>query len=438
LTNGLGSGKSIVLASIVERLETMSDDATTAVVQYLDCASVRGLGVQNTSSLDVIKRSTISGERGSSHSIRIQNTLISQLWDLLLSWSTAAEPEDPTLLELFHDIFQNPKKKGKVVDALQESNVQDSIPTLSEAYGRAAALVRTRYYIVLDSLDEVEAPQCDLLLSSLRELVGREGLQARVILSCRSPGKVYNQIHGSTIGVIPLDKNNSRDIDFTIRKRLERMPGWSQSEREEAHRKVVEKAGSDFRYVNDIAMPYLQQAWQRPLSNHLKGLPEGIFETYTKSLKHMAPNYLSLLKTALTWKLMSDFEVTVTEIFDAYSGSYSPDDPEDGIYGYDDSTISQAHADLVAEAAGPFLNIAKKRNRHVVELKDEDGVRKFFLQQGDHNPPDPSAPVMLCANCKSDIGPHHPFLISEKVGHLTIALTNCKYLIYPDMLRIDS
>ena len=75
------------------------------------------------------------------------------------------------------------------------------------------------------------------------------------------------------------------------------MLGWSQRERNEAREKVLAKAGSIIRYVDEVACSYLKQPFQRPSSNRLKELPYNMNEIYSGFLRSLDPNRLSLLKT---------------------------------------------------------------------------------------------------------------------------------------------
>ena len=92
------------------------------------------------------------------------------------------------------------------------------------------------------------------------------------------------------------------------------MPGWSDAEKEEARKAVIEKAGSDFKYAIKVALPFLEEPWQRPRSNRLKQLPGGLEETYSQAISQMAPNYRALLETSVTWALFANGPVTVTEL----------------------------------------------------------------------------------------------------------------------------
>lgn len=92
--------------------------------------------------------------------------------------------------------------------------------------------------------------------------------------------------------------------------------------KDEAHQKVRDKASSKFKYVVQVALSFLRRPFQRLISNNFKELPDNMNETYTRYLRQLAPNYLRLLQTALTWTLLADADVTAHEVIDAYIGTY--------------------------------------------------------------------------------------------------------------------
>ena len=102
---------------------------------------------------------------------------------------------------------------------------------------------------------------------------------------------------------IDIAEGNPDDMALVLSSALESMPDWTEEERQEAKTKVLSMAGPRFGYISSIAVPFLQQPFQRPLSRRLEALPEGITDSYKQAIQSMPSNYLDLLRTALTWTL---------------------------------------------------------------------------------------------------------------------------------------
>ena len=71
-----------------------------------------------------------------------------------------------------------------------------------------------------------------------------------------------------------------------------------------------------------VAVPFMKEPFQRPLSERLKILPKGISDAYKQYLQGLSGNYLQLLRTALQWTLFAPDPLRVVEIMDAFTGIY--------------------------------------------------------------------------------------------------------------------
>jgi hypothetical protein len=199
------------------------------------------------------------------------------------------------------------------------------------------------------------------------------------------------------------------------------MPGWSEAEQEEAYQAIIDKTGSNFKYALQVAMPFLKEPWQRPLSNRLKQLPGGLEETYSQAIGQMAPNYRALLKTSVTWALLAYGPITVTEVMDAHLGTYLS-----GAAPVEDSGVHQEsflHREQIRKAGGPFLDCQKTDQQSIVKLKDQAAVRRFFLHGTENDDSDLKDDAHLCDNCRNKIITNQDLVVSEKHDHLALAIT---------------
>jgi hypothetical protein len=80
---------------------------------------------------------------------------------------------------------------------------------------------------------------------------------------------------------------------------------------------------SNFKYAVQVAVPFIQQPFQRPLSKRLSSLPKGISDAYDHFVRGLSSNYLELLRTALQWTLLAPGPVRVVEVMESFSGLYS-------------------------------------------------------------------------------------------------------------------
>ena len=152
-------------------------------------------------------------------------------------------------------------------------------------------------------------------------------------------------------------------------------------------------------------------------------------ETYSVFLRQLAPNYLDLLKISLTWALLSDIDVTVHEVMDAYTETYLTENTVDDLKEFADLDDSKLHADQIRDAGGPFLDVVDNGTNHVLSLKDPPAVWNFCFESTDCQEVDRKLDEAVCANCKARLSPSHTLSLSRKFGHLAMAITCRKLLL---------
>jgi len=414
LTGGGGVGKSTLLAAVWEHLDRTLDHAST-ILLYLSCdgPSAGEIGDDSPQSLT-----------------RIASTLMYQLYEV--SYELAmADGNDALLLENCNKVFANPKQ-NKASEAMRQQKKDQSLPGLSEAWSSLSKEIGRNVVLIIDALDRLPEDDQVELYNSFQELVSSQGALDDV----RPSIAIFAACRTGVEGAPTLDVGhfNQSDIDAKLTAELKGMLGWTEQERNEAKDYIVQRAGSDFKYVIQVAIPFIQQPFQRPISNRLRDLPEGMGETYSQAISAMPSNYLELLRTALAWTLFAPNDVKVQVIMEAYSGVYllpynaeqlqsAVDNEAPGAGSASDLDVKQ-----LRKAAGPFLDIFEEDGQHLVSLKDSPQVRKFCLQRTDDEHLDVHNGDLICTRCKASLTPAKRLDFSEMEGHLDLAITCLRHL----------
>ncbi|KAK0306959.1 hypothetical protein LTR82_016190 [Friedmanniomyces endolithicus] len=414
LTGGDGVGKSMLLAAVWENLDRTLDHAST-ILLYLSC--------DGPSAGEI-------GDDSPQSSTRIASTLIYQLYEVSYELAIADE-KDALLLENCNKVFANPKQK-KASEATRQQKKDQSLPGLSEAWSSLSKEIGRNVVLIIDALDRLPEDDQTELYNSFQELVSSQGAlddarpRIAILAACRTG------VEASP--TLDVGHYNQSDIDAKLTAELKGMPGWTEQERNEAKNHIIQRAGSDFKYVIQVAIPFIQQPFQRPLSNRLRDLPEGMGETYSQAISAMPSNYLELLRTALAWTLFAPNDVKVQVIMEAYTGVYLiPYNAEQLQSIVENEALRAGSAsDLdvkqLRKAAGPFLDIFEEGGQHLVSLKDPPQVRKFCLQRNEDEHLDVQNGDSVCARCKANLTPAKRLDFSEKEGHLDLAITCLRHL----------
>lgn len=412
-----GTGKSAILASIVNRLRS-EDSATTLF--YLSCET-----------------SEASGTPVHYDAKSICNTFLSQVYSL------AMEGEDVRLLEACNDVFKNPKSAdSRKVDNVKVSK-EDNLPDFADAFARIADLLKKNFILVIDGISNTmqsrdQEDLYDELRGTLKSIT--DDIQIKILLGCSSPTPLSSKddFPGKIIDIYWYVRD---DIGQVLRDVLKDTPGLSAAEQEEAEAAIREKAGSQFRYVCEAAIPFIREPFVRPLSKRLEALPGGLTDRYAEQVRKLKPNYVGLLQTALKWTLLApDFpgEPRGREIMDDFYGTYdsleetSDKQQEDGMF----PPISQAELDQIRDAGDLFLNSAPEAYGDMrYYLRDVQQVREFCLNSTRDNHDNDHDIDQVCPRCKSEIDQTVRVSVDLKQDHLQMAITCLRHINNPVFQR---
>lgn len=405
-----GTGKSTLAASIIQALESQLAQNPGYTVQYLFC-----------------NKAGDDPDAGQG-SARLESTLIYQLYELAARGET-----DSMLLQRCNDVIKNPKQ-GKSERALggsvkrterdARSKKENLAVELGDGYVGLATALGKKVYLVIDAVDKIPEAEQPELASDLLDLYEREEITVHMLLLCQTNSAIYKSMNDKLVPEISVGANNGDDIDLIIKNALDNMPGWSQFEREEAAQEVRMKTGPRIQYAVQLALPFLRQPFQRPISNRLRDLPDNMNETYSQHLRQLAPNYLDLLKVAVTWTLLAAGAVSVREIMEAFSGIYlAPGNPEELYTNVDDTKL---HIAQLRDAGGPFLEVTDNGMYHAVTLQDYHGIWEYCFESNEDTLHGQTHDQEVCPRCKATMHSSRALVLSEKEAELNIAITCCK------------
>jgi ankyrin repeat protein len=194
--------------------------------------------------------------------------------------------------------------------------------------------------------------------------------------------------------------------------------------------------------VVQVAVPFMKEPFQRPLSDRLDVLPKGISDAYKQFVQGLSGNYLQLLRTALQWTLFASSPVRVVEIMDAFTGIYRLS--EKSSRGIDATEKKETYAVRIADrleevqqlrtAGGPFLDIWDEEGDWWVSLADVSQARQFCVsrdQPGDDHENHQINHGPICIKCDIPLERSNALLFSEKELHLEMAIASLKHLNNP-------
>lgn len=302
--------------------------------------------------------------------------------------------------------------------------------SFGEAYRGLAGLFGKPVFVVIDALDECSDRQSEGLVRSIRDMINEPELGIKVLV-CSRPDLASEL---NDVPTVKVEDNNGPDIRLNAETELRRLPGWTSREREIASKKIVEKAGSFFRYV-ELAVEFLKQPWQRPIEKYLEQLPEGLQAFYEQIIRNTDPLYMGLLNTCLTWTILANGQIKVTEVIDAYSRTYTEGDD----YAIEDYTPQSfdagedLHIKQIQIAGSALLEVDAKSR--VIQLRHHT-VADYFLTANLKTKPSAAEYACECENCKRQAG--NAFELSEKQGHLAIAATICECSVRENIAEFRS
>lgn len=418
------TGKSVVLATVVEQLDS-NEDSKVALL-YLNYGKARaGALNKGTASVDAVC-----------------NTLLYQLYSF-----ARLDEQNVKLLEDCNRVFANPKA-SKGIGASGDKG--DNLPEFSHAFSKIAERLDVDVVIALDGIEGLSQDDQRTLASRLRAVLAPskassiDSRAVKAVVASRSTSKFHKQVLANKVSLYCLDVGDFNDNDMAKRLThdLDHIPGLTQAERQEAIDTILKKAGPRFAYINNIAIPFMREPFQRPLSRRLQSLPEGLHSIYMDALRKMSSNYIDLLQVALTWTLLAPVPPRVEEIMDAYNGTYHNRGPEveDQARALKDVTFggpSDLELEQLRDASGPFLRIDQEpqTGEYLVNLQDRLRVEEFFLHIEDTETEASSQEASFCSRCKSTLASSKMLSISPKEGHLKLALDCVRSLNSPIFQR---
>ena len=392
-----GFGKSILMSAIIEELQKQSTD-NGSTVNYFFCNA---------------------GDEATKMTVRILKHLLFQLYQLVESQPLETVEKANKIMSTFLG-GKTGASKSQTSSAGKDHEGKKGEVGFGEAYCGLAELFGKPVFVVIDALDECSDRQSEGLVRSIRDMINEPELGIKVLV-CSRPD-LASELDG--VPTVKAEDNNGPDIRLNAETELKKLPGWTSREREIASKKIVEKAGSFFRYV-ELAVEFLKQPWQRPIEKYLEQLPEGLQAFYEQIIRNTDPLYMGLLNTCLTWTILANGQIKVTEIVDAYSRTYTEGDD----YAIEDCTPQSIdagedlHIKQIRIAGSALLEVDVKSR--VIKLR-HNTVADYFLTAKLKTKPSAAEYACECENCKVKRQTSNAFELSEKQGHLTIATTICE------------
>lgn len=375
-----GYGKSIVMSTVIEELRAQHTDDTKAVVQYFFCKA----GASETQDTDQILRSVVA-----------------HLYEKCQAY--------PDLLEHANQAINKglgKKDKSKII----KFNFQ-------VAYSELLRTIDREVFLVIDALDECADRQEQEFLQRLKTVVGTSGARIKLMVCSRTNADIVNDLQD--IQNIKCEGNNAADIEKNVTTQMREFPGWTTTEKSYAVKKIVQNAGGQFKFVQ-VALESLRKPLIRPFEPIIDRLPNGLAGSYITSWNATNPDYLELLKTALTWTLFADGSAPVPVIMDAYSRTYSPEAGIKQVEPYEDPHPAVEKLDLhekqIRIAGGQFLEVSSSGH---VTLRHST-VRDFFVPRSEDSIQVEEHDALPGGRSKRLISDDAPWTIPKRQGHLEI------------------
>ena len=391
-----GMGKSILMSAVIDTLQQEFWESKEHVVQYFFCSS---------------------GDESTRTAARIRDQVLHQLYQY------AQSAESPDVLDPANKIVSNFIAQKGATDAKSSGSQQkksEKSVGFEEAYRSLAQLLSKKVFLVIDALDECSDRRESQILKSFREMLSPSDDRVKIVIGSRP--ELGDDLRGTP--TINIGDHNGPDIEKAAKAQLDSLPGLDVNDRTLACEAIVKKAKGLFRCV-DPAIEFLKKPWRRPLENRLAELPDGLDNSYQQAFLKTDPDYLDLLNVGLNWSIFCINDPTIAEVMDAYSRAYSEGVEGNNENPYDakeDALMGQTRDQIRKAGSNTFLEVTDNR----VSVRHPT-VKEFFLKS------EPSADFAnshcaddLCANCKLKAAADRPLRLSEKEGHLRMAITICK------------
>ncbi|KAI1427677.1 ankyrin repeat-containing domain protein [Xylaria sp. FL1777] len=423
VTGGKGAGKSTLLGFVIENLcESMDKDNTIPI--YFSCET-------------------------SANARTICNTLLYQVY------TQARNENDVSLLEDCNAVFSHSKSaeltsvKGNEHTAQARGGIahiignDDPLAEFAVAMPKLATVLKRSIVVIIDAVDSLQADDQKYLVDQIRTALTTADetesskFHIKILVGCRVPLK-------STNLELNVENRNYDDMKIRLSAALKSLQGISSEELEKATNMILKKAGSSFSYITEIGIPFIRQPFQGPFDKRLELLPEPreMSNTYNEAIQKMEPNYLELLRVAVTWCLLAPTPraLTVEVVIDVFRGTYQTKDlgdekPTHELDGTSFPLASHLEKGQLEETQGPFLDLElSDDNPSFVSLRNYNQVRDFCIEsatsQHSHDRPG-NDERYICSRCGISASEPKDLIVSEKESHLDIALVSLRHLNNP-------
>ncbi|KAI0435788.1 ankyrin repeat-containing domain protein [Xylaria telfairii] len=424
VTGREGTGKSTLLGFVIEHLcESMDKDSTIPI--YFSC--------------ETNKKGRI-----------ICNTLLYQVYT-----QAKTEENEVLLLEACNAVFSHPKStelanvRGNEPTAKTRRGIahivenDDGLAEFAVAMPKLSTLLKRSVIVVIDAVDSLQADDQKYLIDQIRSVLTAAEepeayrFQIKILVGCRVPLKsAYSELN--------IENHNHGDMKTRLSAALKSLQGMPQETLENATDTILKKAGPSFSYITEIGIPFIRQPFQGPLDKRLELLPEprAMSNTYNDAIQKMEPNYLDLLRVAVTWCLLAPSQrlVTIEVVFDVFRGTYQTEDLDNEtlIAEHDDRSFplaSHLEKSQLEDTQGPFLDLElNDTSQSFISLRNFNQVRDFCVegasQEHLHELPRTDE-RHICSRCGVSMSGPKDLIISEKEGHLDIVLASLRHLNNP-------
>lgn len=239
---------------------------------YISCENSRRTGLDKAQSLDFRK---------------VCNTLLYQVYR-----QATEDDNNLAFLEACNEAFTHPKSKynsnarngdrmikaGAVIARTIDRD--ETLPDFSVALQKLAVLLKRRIVITLDAVETLQQEDQNQLFDEIQTVVAEpdqvECAKAHVkfLIGC-GMGESF-QAKKSSMGSryieIDVGECNRGDMERWLSAALVSIQGLLPEEREMAKKAIIDqarKAGSSFRYIAEIGIPFMGEPFQGTINKHL-------------------------------------------------------------------------------------------------------------------------------------------------------------------------
>ncbi|KAK0616712.1 hypothetical protein B0T14DRAFT_604938 [Immersiella caudata] len=438
-----GAGKSTLLSVIAKRVMEGREDDKSVTLLYSSCRSSQG---------------------GSRKALNVYHSLIAQLCTLACNLS-----EDTQNVDLLRDCSKTIRDYLAIHGVLNEApaKIKEGGPDATEApfqdekdpCGFISAFMTlvqklgVNALITIDDADALAQKEWRGLSGGLshllrcfrnRSVVSRGKLTLQLLIGSATPFHLDLSTESRSTGPSPIinltheiqkskkiESDHGGDLKRKIRGSLSTVPGLTKKDVETIEEHILTRVEHDdyrFEYF-EKAMELMRQPLSGPLEKHLERLPDaGHRLRYDAELLRIGPDYARLLRTALTWSLLGKVWPQAAVVMEDLSGVYRK--RIQTALKDDFAPLSDVEMDQLKVIDGLFLRLHYGDNDSCrIVVPNAKRVAEYcFTDPSTVGTPQDHQAGALCARCQSGVTPPISLQISEKEGHLDLALTCLAHL----------